>query len=390
MPTTKRKIDEAKKQNILTRATSSVYVLGFYILYFLLLFFSNDKWFAPIGTIGASSMHAVQFSLNFINLLMLVPIIYFVAKEITNLCFPGHKAVFLYTAISIFTLTMSSGIYLLLCRYGYISNITDLVKNNFTLYLIIIASGIVLFTIASAIVWIVISKNFQYVAKKTKVWFTLLNFIVNTFFVGFFYVTIIHQWTTFLILIAISNGADMFAYFGGMLFGKHKMAPNISPKKTWEGLIFGILVTLLCMCGIYSFGYIPGAEDRFHALYCFLGNQSCSMSNNGNLINLQPYYWSIYVFATLAIMIVSVLGDLFFSWIKRSFNIKDFSNLLPGHGGILDRLDALIFTFSFYFVVTIIIQLIMLALLNTNVVTDKTHIDGLYYLWHGKIPNFVF
>ena len=103
---------------------------------------------------------------------------------------------------------------------------------------------------------------------------------------------------------------DTFAYIFGSLIGKHKMCPLISPKKSWEGSIFGSLVGTFVSCTFY------------HAMI--------------NTVSLKV------VFVTLILSIIGQLGDLFFSKIKRENGIKDFSNIMPGHGGILDRLDSLI------------------------------------------------
>ncbi|MBQ0045868.1 MAG: phosphatidate cytidylyltransferase [Mycoplasma sp.] len=374
---------EQRKKTFFTRTRSAIFVIAFYVLFFLFLYFSNEKWFPPLLSLDVRTMLNVQFVLNLFNVLMVVPIIVFVSKEITNLCFPTHKAVFYYTVSALFILTMGVSIFLLGMRYKFFTFNVDSQFNNFTLFLIASLSGIVFFTLVSTLVWVIMSRHITYVGKKTRFWYPFLIFVLNTFFVGFIYTSIIHSWTTFAFLILISTGCDVFAYVGGTHFGKNKLAPNISPKKTWEGLAFGVGLTLAMMCIIYALFYaIPGAERLDHTLYRFLGCQSCPVYVAGEPINLKPYFWAIYIIATLTIMIVSILGDLFFSFIKRRFNIKDFSNLLPGHGGILDRLDALIFTFTFYFFFTIVIQLIMLLAFNKP--------DGLLYLWGDVEPNFVF
>ena len=117
----------------------------------------------------------------------------------------------------------------------------------------------------------------------------------------------------FVYIILIATMTDTFALFGGTLFGKHKLCPKISPNKTIEGsvigTIFGVFISVL-----------------FIVFTCNL---------NINIF--------ILILITILLSIIGQLGDLFFSSIKRSFNIKDFSNLIPGHGGILDRLDSLIF-----------------------------------------------
>jgi len=116
----------------------------------------------------------------------------------------------------------------------------------------------------------------------------------------------------FLYLFIITITTDTFAYFIGSLIGKHKVN-EISPKKTYEGCVggslFGTLISVL-----------------FYLAF---------INSNTNIF--------ILAIITLFLTIIGQLGDLFFSLIKRHFNIKDFSNIMPGHGGILDRLDSIIF-----------------------------------------------
>ncbi|MBQ0110756.1 MAG: phosphatidate cytidylyltransferase [Oscillospiraceae bacterium] len=115
--------------------------------------------------------------------------------------------------------------------------------------------------------------------------------------------------------------ADTGAYFVGMRFGKHKMVPSISPKKSWEGLIGGLLsgtVGAVLMCVVFDI--LKNAH--IYSLY----------PNKGLTIGLTP-----------VLVLVGVVGDLFTSLLKRESKIKDFGNIIPGHGGIADRLDSLLF-----------------------------------------------
>ncbi len=119
--------------------------------------------------------------------------------------------------------------------------------------------------------------------------------------------------------------ADIGAYFGGRAFGKHKLAPSISPGKSWEGVWSGMLaVALLSVIWIWIDRNI-GVDAP--SLYSRL------------LMGLGPV-GMLLALAFLAAM--SVLGDLFESLIKRQAGAKDSSQLLPGHGGVLDRIDALL------------------------------------------------
>ncbi len=123
----------------------------------------------------------------------------------------------------------------------------------------------------------------------------------------------------FLYLVIIVTVNDTFAYMIGSLIGRHKCFPKISPRKTLEGLIAGNLVST----GIGVIFYI-------------------NTVGNVKMFKL--------VFLTLLLSIMGQLGDLIFSKIKRENNIKDFSNLIPGHGGVLDRIDSLTFVVLFYII----------------------------------------
>lgn len=114
-------------------------------------------------------------------------------------------------------------------------------------------------------------------------------------------------------LLLITTITDTFALVTGMLIGKRKLAPTISPKKTIEGSIGGSLMGTIVASAYYITVINPG------------------------------YSLVLVILATCFLTVVGQLGDLAFSFIKREYGKKDFSNLIPGHGGILDRLDSLIF-----------------------------------------------
>ena len=135
-----------------------------------------------------------------------------------------------------------------------------------------------------------------------------------------------------MLILFVAVGAclnDAFAYFVGVFFGKHKMIERISPKKTWEGFFGGVILTSIFLC---AWAFILAAVDN--------GNHAILKG----LLDLDHWY-HIIILSTL-IPLVSVLGDLVFSSIKRYYGIKDFSNVLPGHGGILDRMDSIIFALT--------------------------------------------
>ena len=139
-------------------------------------------------------------------------------------------------------------------------------------------------------------------------------------------------WLTFfkapymiLALFIIIWAFDTFAYCMGSLFGKHPLFKRISPKKTWEGTLISLVLTL---AGSTLFYYIPVWQNGVGA----------SFGNNGVLTN--PLHWIGFAFV---IVVTASLGDLVESMFKRDAQVKDSGNILPGHGGILDRLDSLFF-----------------------------------------------
>ncbi|NVJ60475.1 MAG: phosphatidate cytidylyltransferase [Gammaproteobacteria bacterium] len=121
-----------------------------------------------------------------------------------------------------------------------------------------------------------------------------------------------------LFMLTIIWGADIGGYIFGKLFGRNKLAPTVSPGKTWEGVAGGVGLSLgVAIAGSFLLG-----------------------------LPIQPIY--IFIPCMIALVFIAIIGDLFESLLKREVQVKDSSNLLPGHGGLLDRLDSTIAVAPFF------------------------------------------
>ena len=159
---------------------------------------------------------------------------------------------------------------------------------------------------------------------------------------GFFYIAVtmsaifllrerqaLGQFYVWLVFIS-AWGCDTGAYFTGLAMGRHKLAPVLSPKKTVEGSVGGTVIATL-LGAIYGF-----------ILY--------------NLGHLDFGYILIFALVALACSMAGQIGDLAASAIKRSRGLKDYGNVMPGHGGVLDRFDSIIFTAPLAFVILAFVE----------------------------------
>lgn len=124
------------------------------------------------------------------------------------------------------------------------------------------------------------------------------------------------------LVVAAAIASDMAGYYVGCAFGKHKIWPRVSPQKSWEGSIAGLCATVAATVGIAC---IPYGDGPLHG---------------GSI--------PVWIAVGVALNIAAQLGDFFESALKRVCRVKDSGTLLPGHGGVLDRIDAILFTLAAY------------------------------------------
>jgi phosphatidate cytidylyltransferase len=144
------------------------------------------------------------------------------------------------------------------------------------------------------------------------------------------------QWSgafLLLYLLLVVWAGDIFAYFVGKSLGRHLMSPRISPKKTWEGAVASLLASLVVGMLLYNYA-LPISTALLTAHLIQL--------RDGFFALQKPPLWPTLLLSA-AINVAAQLGDLVESLIKRGAGVKDSGTILPGHGGMLDRVDALLF-----------------------------------------------
>jgi phosphatidate cytidylyltransferase len=138
-------------------------------------------------------------------------------------------------------------------------------------------------------------------------------------------------WLLYLLLVVWAG--DIFAYFVGRSVGRHLMAPRISPKKTWEGAAASLAASLVVGGVLFTYAL---------QISSFLLRVGLIQRRDGLFGLEKPELWPI-ILLTIALNVAAQLGDLVESLIKRGAGVKDSGTILPGHGGMLDRIDALLF-----------------------------------------------
>lgn len=136
-----------------------------------------------------------------------------------------------------------------------------------------------------------------------------------------------------LLILCFAWGGDTFAYFAGRAFGKHKLAPIVSPNKTVEGAIGGI-------CGSMLIGVVATV------IYGMLSGRYAAFT-----VEVTVRHYLVVVGMGAIASVLGILGDLFASAVKRQVGIKDYGTIFPGHGGILDRFDSVMFIAPFVSIV---------------------------------------
>ena len=224
-------------------------------------------------------------------------------------------------------LALSAPFYTMALAFPFLIRYVNLI------FTIVMAVAVMTVTMIYLFAVMVFSHGKYDLSKVGVMAFTLIYILI-----GFNAIMVVRDWTLggkYLYLIAFLGAwiTDTFAYFCGMLLGrggKHKLIPDVSPKKTVEGSIGGIV---FCVLSMILFALIV---------------EKINPNAEANLL--------VFAIMGLLVSVVSQIGDLAMSLVKRMYGIKDFGKLFPGHGGILDRFDSVIAVSSVLMILTVFFQ----------------------------------
>ncbi len=187
----------------------------------------------------------------------------------------------------------------------------------------VIIKGSIIFNLFLIVCFFVILFEWHKVSKKNNFYYFGIIFLIFSFFTIYSLYNINGSYINFVFILLICVSTDIGGYIFGKLFKGPKLT-NISPKKTYSGAVGGFIFTITSI--YFFFQILPFFPKDTKILF------------------------STYVLAIL-ISSVSQIGDIIISYFKRQNNIKDISNIIPGHGGLLDRVDGMIFAFPFSYLI---------------------------------------
>lgn len=383
---------------VVTGVKIGAYLLA--LLVFLIFADPNHTIFGP--KTAAKFPDFVAFLFFLIVFAGTIWLMVFVVKEINNCLLQKHnkKTYALFLILMLVPLVATTATF---CWYSYFFdypidgeslNVGPLGTCNILFFCFLLVSMVVVF--AFSLILYLKGKD----SVKHALFFSLINMFVELFFINFYYVVSTRGWITIVYLMLIPLCVDMFSYWGGRRFGKHKLAPQVSPNKTWEGfaiggssallisVAFGVLLSIAIWVNMGQLGSSQAATAAYNIYgYQFYHYDPQSylvqweLPKSYNILFDHGVWWAAYLPLTVAMIFASLGGDLLFSKAKRIVKTKDFGDLLKGHGGILDRIDSQVAVFMVYCVFSIFICVCVAGLGTNSSLVSSHYLD----LW-GQVP----
>ena len=197
----------------------------------------------------------------------------------------------------------------------------------------LLLSLMLLYLLASLVMTVADHEKYPF-SKNAAAFFTTLYVVCgfgSLLLMGMHYSNKTQVWMLMLLVVFGSWFSDVGGWTFGKIMGKHKLCPKLSPKKTWEGLLGSVV---FCVIGFVGLGFLFG---------CFEAGAEVSVVG---LAVLAPLF-----------TVFEVFGDLAASALKREFGVKDYGNIFPGHGGIMDRFDGILLSGLFVFLFSNFVKL---------------------------------
>ena len=363
------KLDDTKKKTLANRTVVSIIILFYYILTLLFSFLSDS-------TILSLTSTDVIHSLSTRGIMGIIFVVSFFVP-LPMAIYEFNKLIFGKNIKSYITLLIVSSLYYLAPNITYIAlknfALIDRFQVTNSLYIKTELYFYISFVVVESIILFIVLNITLIVNKKNNVKNTVtlngLGFIINFGFLALCYIGLTKSWVLLLFLFFIICSTDVFCYLCGSFFGKRQLAPKISPNKTVEGAIYGAITATAITLVYPGLLLINNTNLLFDKILWINIGYLMDAKNQLLIIQEAPLYlsWILLIILILCLVITCMIGDLLFSYVKRVYEIKDYSNVLKTHGGVLDRLDSILFTGTCFTIFFMFIQPLILFWFGTNI-----------------------